>query len=304
MRTSDAFVTALQNLSEHKLRSALTMLGMMFGVGAVIAMLSIGAGAEEQALALIDRMGVRNVVIQAKDMDPDKLEEVRKQSIGLSLRDVEAIREAIPRIEFIAPKLEIEPYVILAAGGQAEGTVYGVSHRHAELTNLEIDEGRFFDTVDERKHAQVAVLGASTRRELFGIGPALGQHVKVDDVWLEVIGVLAPETVDGASVQGVSISSSARHIYIPFTAGLRRFEHKPLDSPLDEIVIRLAPGASSYDTAAFLRTLFDRLHGGVDDYQLVVPEALLQQSRETQRLFNIVMGCIAGISSWSAASAS
>ena len=296
MRLSDAFLTALQNLSDHKLRSALTMLGMMFGVGAVIAMLSIGAGAEERALALIDRMGVRNVVVQSKDMDPDQLEELRKKSIGLSLRDVEAIAEAVPHIEYIAPILEIEPYIVLSGKSKTEATAYGVSHRHASLGNLVIDEGRFFDGSEERRHAQVAVLGASTRRDLFGLGPALGQHIKIDDVWLEVIGVLAPEKLDGSSVQGVSITSTARHIYIPFTAGLRKFEHKPLDSPLDQVVVRLHPGASPHDTAVLLRTLLDRLHGGVDDFELIVPEALLEQSRETQRLFNIVMGCIAGIS--------
>lgn len=296
MRARDAFMIAFENLSQHKLRSGLTMLGMMFGVGAVIAMLSIGAGAEEQALQLIDRMGVRNIVIQAKDIDPVKLEEVRKKSLGLSMRDVDAIREAVPNIEVVAPKLEIEPYIVLAGADKTEAAVYGVSFQYAELTNLNVDEGRFFDSVDEREHAQVCVLGASTRRELFGISSALGEHVKIDDVWCTVIGVLAPESLSGASLEGVSISSTARHVYMPFTASLRKFEHKPMESPLDEVVVRLSPDASSRDTAALLRTLLDRLHSGVDDYQLIVPEALLKQSRETQRLFNIVMGCIAGIS--------
>ncbi len=296
MRTSDAFRSALENLSEHKLRSGLTMLGMMFGVGAVIAMLSIGAGAEKQALVLIDRMGVRNVVIQSKELDPDDLRESRKKSLGLSLRDVDALREAIPNIELVAPRLKLEPYKVLAAGGKAEANVYGVSHRHADLSNLDVDEGRFFDGRDEQHHSQVCVIGAAIRRDLFGIEPAVGRHVKVDDVWLEVVGVLAPESLGGSSFQGVSIGSTATDIYIPFTTGLRKFERDMLKSPLDEIVIRLAPGASPHDAAAFARTLLARLHGGVRDYELVVPEALLQQSRETQRLFNIVMGCIAGIS--------
>jgi putative ABC transport system permease protein len=296
MRVGDAFRSAFENLSEHKLRSGLTMLGMMFGVGAVIAMLSIGAGAEKQALDLIDRLGVRNVVIQDKEIDPNELKELRKKSLGLSLRDVEAIREAIPGIEVVAPRLKIEPYKVLAAGGKSEAKVYGVSHGHAALVHLDIDEGRFFDVMDERSHAQVCVIGAAARRDLFGIEPAIGKHVKVNDVWLEVIGVLAPESLGGSSLQGVSIGTTADSIFIPFTTGLRKFERNPMDSPLDEIVVRLLPDASPHEVAAFVGSLLGRLHGGVRDYELIVPEALLEQSRQTQRLFNIVMGCIAGIS--------
>lgn len=296
MRAGDAFLSALGNLAEHKLRSGLTMLGMMFGVGAVIAMLSIGAGAEKQALDLIDRMGVRNVVIRSKEFDPEELRELRKKSLGLSLRDVEAVREAIGQVEAVAPRLEIEPYKVMSAAAKTTAKAYGVSHEHAGLVHLDVAEGRFFDVADERTHAQVAVIGAAVRRDLFGIGPALGQHLKVNDVWLEVIGVLAPEPLQGASLQGVAVDSTATSIFIPFTTGLRKFEREPLASPLHEIVVRLAPGASPHHAAALIGALLGRLHSGVADYDLIVPEALLEQNRQTRRLFNIVMGCIAGIS--------
>jgi putative ABC transport system permease protein len=132
------------------------MLGVMFGVGAVISMLSIGAGAEESALRLIDRMGVRNVVVRAKDFEADEQKELRKKSIGVSRRDVDAIREAVPEAEIVAPRLEVEPYKVLAAGGKSESAVHGVSRLHAELVALPLAEGRFFDALDEREHAQVA----------------------------------------------------------------------------------------------------------------------------------------------------
>src|SRR5580658_8580464 len=118
MRFAEAFRAALEYLSAHKLRAGLTMLGMMFGVGAVIAMLSIGAGAEKRALALIDRLGTRNVVVRGKTFKQDELEEIRKKSIGLSTRDVDAIEEAVPGVAFAAPSLEVEPYQILAAGAK------------------------------------------------------------------------------------------------------------------------------------------------------------------------------------------
>jgi putative ABC transport system permease protein len=287
----DAFTTAFGSLAEHKLRTSLTMLGMMFGVGAVIAMLSIGAGAETQALALIDRLGTRNVVVRAKTFRQQELEEIRKKSIGLSERDVEAIQ-----VSFAAPRIEIEPYKIIAAGAKTEGQVFGVGHRHREVTPFALREGRFIDAADETHHAQVAVIGAAIRRDLFGADPALGKDVKINDVWFEVIGVLAAEANPVTAVQGVAVSSTEHEIYLPFTTALRKLDHDPLKSPLGEIVVRLAPGAPAGETSAVVATLLDRLHGGARDYDIVVPEALLQHSKQTQQLFNLVMGLIASIS--------
>ncbi len=296
MRLTDALFAALENLAQHKLRSALTMLGMMFGVGAVISMLSIGAGAEEQAMGLIDRMGVRNVLVRAKDFEKDDLKEIRKKSIGVSERDVDAIEEAVPGLEYVVPRLEVKPYKILSASGKTESKVFAVSRVHAELVDLPVHEGRFFDVFDERTHAQVCVLGSAARRDLFGVGQALGEHVKVNDVWFEVVGVLAPESTEDSTIEGVAVASRAREIYVPLSTGMRKFERDPLDSPLREIVIRTADGTSPGEVAAVVHGLLSRLHGGANDYEIVVPEALLEQSRETQRLFDIVMGCIAGIS--------
>ncbi|HXH38885.1 MAG TPA: ABC transporter permease, partial [Thermoanaerobaculia bacterium] len=101
MTSPETFTTALQNLATHKLRTALTMLGMIFGVGAVIAMLSIGAGGEKKALEAIGRLGLRNVIVRAKTVKPDERAELRKKSLGVSLRDGEAINEAVPRVEMV-----------------------------------------------------------------------------------------------------------------------------------------------------------------------------------------------------------
>jgi putative ABC transport system permease protein len=296
MRATDAIVAAVENLGEHKLRSALTMLGMMFGVGAVIAMLSIGAGAEERAMDLIDRMGVRNVLARAKDFEEDDLKEIRKKSIGVSMRDVDAIEEAVTGVELVVPTVKIEPYKIISATGKTESTVFGVSDRYAELVELELAEGRFVDADDERAHAQVCVLGAAARRDLFGADVALGGRVKVNDVWLEVVGVLAAESTEDGRIEGVAVASRAREIYVPLATAQRKFEHEPLDSPLAEITIRTEAGQEPGEVAAIVDGLLERLHGGANDYEIIVPEALLEQSRETQRLFDMVMGCIAGIS--------
>ncbi len=294
----DSFRSALESLAAHKLRSSLTMLGMIFGVGAVIAMLSIGEGAERQALGMIERLGVRNVLVRAREIQDEELEEIRQKSLGVSFRDAAAIADAVPGVEAVAPRIRIEPYKVLSAAGKTEASVYGVTDRHAELASLRLQEGRFLDPLDGRSHAQVCVIGPGVRRDLFGYGPALGQLIKVDDVWLEVVGVLAPlaPAEAGKSFQGVKVGSVESEIYLPVTTVDRKFERPHLDSPLDEIVIRMKEGVRGEETAAVVSGLLDRLHAGADDYELVVPEALLEQSRRTQRLFNVVMGCIAGIS--------
>jgi putative ABC transport system permease protein len=296
---AEALSAALVSLGTHKLRSALTMLGMIFGVGAVIAMLSIGAGAEREALALVERLGLRNVLVRAKNLSPTELQEVRRRSPGLSARDGAAIAEGVPGVHLVASRLRIEPYKVMSVARRAVGVdVYGVSPEQAELSHLALAEGRFLDPLDEREHSQVCVIGAAVRRELFGYEPALGQLVKVNDVWLEVVGVLAGDDagVGGESFQGVALGSPARELYLPAATAERKFERPVLQSPLDEILVNLDPGVSAALAASPIGELLARLHGGAADYEIVVPEALLAQSRRTQRLFNLVMGCIAGIS--------
>jgi putative ABC transport system permease protein len=309
MTPQEAFRSALDNLAAHKLRSALTMLGMIFGVGAVIAMMSIGAGAERQALASIERLGLRNVLVRARTFKDSELREIRQKSLGVSQRDAAAVSEAVPGVDLVVPRIRIDPYKVISPSGKSDGAaVYGVTPRHADLAHLSVAEGRFLDPLDESTHAQVCVIGPEVRRDLFGYGEAVGQLVKVNDVWLEVVGVLAADlpqaATAGAKAPGeegegsspAAAGPSAREIYLPLSTADRKFEHPTLASPLDEIVIRLKDGVSGEETAATMRDLLDRLHGGTGDYELVVPEALLAESRRTQRLFNVVMGAIAGIS--------
>ena len=296
MSLQEALWSAADNLREHKLRSFLTMLGMIFGVGAVIAMLSIGAGAQEQALAMIEEMGVRNIIVRAEEFKEEELREIRKKSLGLSLRDASAITEAVPDVAIVSPVARVEARKIFAAGGKAEPRVLGVSHRHAEVSGLALAEGRFFDAKEDAASSQVCVIGPRVRHDLFGYDPALGRDLKVGDVWLTVVGILRTRYEGEEVLQGVKVVSPSNDVYIPVTTALRKFPRNLLKQELDEIVVTLDRGSDPQEGAAVLNTLLQRLHGGMGDYSIVVPDALLSQARRTQRLFNIVMGCIAGIS--------
>jgi putative ABC transport system permease protein len=286
MNDRETFATAFANLGRHKLRTSLTMLGMVFGVGAVIAMLSIGAGAEQKALEAIGKLGLRNVIVRAKTVKPEERQELRKKSLGVSLRDAEAITEAVPNVEQVLPRIEVKPYKIMAPGAKTKGKVFGVSSRYREVADVALAQGRFVDARDEHEHAQVCVIGQEIRRNLFGYGPVLGKQLKVNDVWLEVIGVLATDAEQ----------SNAQELWIPASTALRKFDRDPLDAPVDELLVTLKQGVSTRRSADVIEPLLQRLHGGADDYEVVIPEKLLEQSRQTQRIFNIVMGSIAGIS--------
>ncbi|MBI2214694.1 MAG: ABC transporter permease [Acidobacteria bacterium] len=294
MTFEESLLTALANLRAHKLRTTLTMLGMIFGVGAVIAMLSIGAGAEKQALASIGSLGVRNVLIRTTELDDEETKEIRKKSLGVSIRDGEAIAEAVDGVEAVLPRIEVKVHRISSAGRKTEGKVQGVAWTSSRA--LPLVEGRSLDARDESTHAQVCLIGPRIRNELFGYGTAVGRTLKVNDVWLEVVGVLGSSPGSASKVEGMPAMSTSREIYLPVSTAQRKFDRNPLDSPVDELVVRLRVGVSPAASAELMKTLLDRLHAGEKDYEIIVPEALLEQSRKTQRIFAIVMGSIAGIS--------
>ncbi len=300
MNFREALLAAITSLAGHTLRAILTTLGVIFGVAAVIAMLSIGAGAEQEALAMIEQLGVNNVIVRAKELSDRELNEVRERSPGLTLRDRQAILDAVPGVEVAAPRSKVRTWRVAAGLREADASVFGISHEHRQLATVQLSEGRFLDRIDMDRHAQVCVLGDEVRRELLGAAPALGALIKVNDLWLEVVGVLASTAEgEGSAVQGVSFESPARSIFVPVTTAVRKFDQRPSDSPLSELVVRMQEGddvPSSRAAARLMESLLDQLHGGADDYELIVPDALLEQSRQTQRLFNLVMGFIAGIS--------
>ena len=289
----EAMSTAMGHLSSHKLQTALTMLGMVFGVGAVIAMLSIGAGGERKVLASIGRLGIRNVIVKAKTLRNDERPEVRKKSLGVSLRDAEAIQEAVPGVQTVLPRIEVKAWQITSDSGKTTAKVIGLSPKLRDVAEVSLSDGRFFDPLDETGYSQVCIISDQVRRKLFGFGPVLGKVLKVNDVWLEVVGVIGGQPAVGTAPAS---GGSTSEIWIPAATALRKFDRDPLDAPVDELVVRMRDGISTRAAASVIKPLLDRLHGGADDYEIVVPEALLDQSRETQRIFNIVMVSIAGIS--------
>ncbi len=287
---------AVEQLRQHKLRTALTLLGMVFGVGAVIAMLSIGEGAKQEALRLIESMGLRNVLVESRDFDPDTLREIREHSVGLSQSDVRAIVQTLPSVEAVSAEKKIKTWNLFSSQASSDAQVLAVSPEYFELASLRIADGRKMDTEDNRYYAQVAVLGAQAARNLFPDSSPLGQRVKINHLWVAVIGVLEDRDLSKDEFEGVSLGGDRNRVFIPLKTALKRLKFEPLESELDSIRMRLNKSADPQLSALTVNHLLNRRHGEEKDYDIIIPAALLKQQQQTQRIFTIVMSAIAGIS--------
>ena len=296
MLSMETMVGALVNLGRHKLRSFLTMLGMIFGVGAVIAMLSIGAGAEQESLRIIENFGIRNIIIQAKEFKQEELQQIRTESLGVSMRDVEALQTILKPKPLISASRVIKTYQVNSEKARSDSRVLGVSSTYPTIQNLQMLQGSFFLAADEEANAQVCVLGIVAKQKLFGFGDVLGQQIKVNDIWFTVIGVLADAAVEKQEFEGVKVQNPNNDIYIPITTAIRKFDIEDVENELNEIVVQIGPGAEIKEQASTINNLMSVMHRYVDDYSIVVPEKLLEQNQKTQGIFNIVMGAIASIS--------
>jgi len=289
---------ALSNLGRRKLRSFLTMLGMIFGVSAVIAMLSIGAGAEAESLKIIENFGIRNIIISAKDFKQEELKQIRTESLGLHMRDVEAIEAVIRPRPLVSAKRVVKTWQVASDRGRADSRVLGVSSSYPEINNLKLLQGSFFMPFDDEAENQICVLGITAKQKLFGFGDSIGQMVKINDQWMRVVGVLADATVGKTEFEGIKIQNPNNDIYIPIYTSIKKFDVDALENQLNEVVVQIPdePGINLRDQAASISSLMSTMHRYVDDYSLVVPEKLLEQNQKTQGIFNIVMGAIASIS--------
>jgi putative ABC transport system permease protein len=296
MNIRESIAQSLDNLAKRKLRALLTMLGIIFGVGAVISMLSIGAGAEDQAMQIIRQMGLRNIMIEGKEYAVEDLRKVREKSLGLSRRDLQALLAVTPNVVRGAGRKTVRTYQVFSELGKVDARVVAVDAAYLTMKNLGILNGVAFDRQDEANYAQVCVLGSAAKRSLFGFESAVGKKVKINNIWFSVAGVIADQTLAKEEFEGVKLQNTNNDVYIPLTTALKKIEFKPMESELDGLVLEVDDERQTQATALIVSRMLEKLHDGESDYSLIIPEQLLRQSQHTQRIFNIVMGCIAGIS--------
>jgi putative ABC transport system permease protein len=289
----------LDNLRAHKLRSALTMLGMIFGVAAVIAMLSIGAGAQQKMIAFIEQLGVRNVIVEARESADDQtLQKVRKVSPGLTFADLRAVQANLAGLEAASARKRLVPTEVRPKPQGDMPTMFGVAPEYQRIAGLRTIQGRFFDARDNDAAAPVAVLGQAAAASLFGIDDPVGQFVKINQQWFRVIGVAGPQLVAESDLAGLPAVDRNNVIYVPLRSALLRIEDSRsfYKDEIDAMYLSMAPTASVTTAGATVRGLLDTFHRGASDFTVVVPAELLAQQERTKQLFEFVMVAIASIS--------
>ena len=290
----------LENLRAHKLRSLLTMLGMIFGVAAVVAMLSIGAGAQQEVMAFIEQLGVRNLIVEAREApDSQTLQKVRKLSAGLSFQDLRVIQSNIEHISASSARKRFTPSKLMPKplGGDSP-VVYGITPAYATIANLKVATGRFFDDAETSAAAPVAVLGEAASASLFGTEDPIGRYVKVNDQWFRVVGVAGPQLTVQSDVAGIPAQDRNNIIYVPLYSSVFRLEdgQSSQKDEIDGIYLQMNQGADVTGAAAMIRGILDVAHRGAGDFTIISPAELLAEQRRTQRIFEMVMVAIASIS--------
>jgi len=293
------FLHGIENLRLHKLRTLLTMLGMIFGVAAVVSMLSIGAGAQQQMMAFIEQLGVRNLIVEAKEAASyQELRNMRKTSPGLTFRDWRIIEANVTGIDQTTPRKRFTPSKMLPKPQRDMPVVYGVEPNYLRIAGLQVVAGRWFDAGENDDAAPVCVLGDGARAGLYGNQEALGQYVKINEQWFHVVGVVAPQLTMQGSTSALPSQDLNNLLYVPLYTALGRLEdtNSDMKDDIDGIYLQMLPSIDILSTSEVVRGILNATHGGARDFSVVAPAELLAEQKRTQRIFEMVMVAIASIS--------
>jgi ABC-type antimicrobial peptide transport system permease subunit len=293
---SDSISIGVKGLLLRKLRSLLSTLGIIFGVAAVISMISIGEGARREAVEQIKLLGTNNIRVKHLQLTGEKREEAeRRFSSGLTYNDALLIRESVPGLLGVAP-LKFVDAEVRFEGRQGIAQVVGVSFEYEEVTNFRVAEGRFITQFDFMDSKSVCVLGSEVKQELFGYRNALGATIRIGEGVFTVVGVMEAKTIREGRTAAIKVRNINRDVYIPITTALKRFPIVGEPSGIEEVAVRVAQAEDLSPTAQLIKDVLRQRHRGVEDYEVMIPEELLAQAQRTQRIFNVIMGSIAGIS--------
>ncbi len=300
----------LRSLWLHRLRSLLTVLGIVFGVCSVIAMLAIGEGASFEAQEQIKNLGSQNIILRSiKPPEEQKVSDKGSQSYvlqyGVTYKDLERIRATIPGVTVVLPARNIRDYV-WNISRRVDCDVVGTVPSYPEMRNHRVAAGRFFTETDMDAQASVCVLGAGMVPALFPLESPLGKHVRVGGDYYQVIGIMEPRGPEPAGTEAPGAAKAATHrMFIPLeTAKLRygevliRRRSGSLEAErvqLHEITVKVDSLEAVTSVADAIKEVLQRNHKK-KDYEVIVPLELLRRAERTKQIFNIVLGSIAAIS--------
>jgi putative ABC transport system permease protein len=280
---------AWRGLTQHRLRSTLSALGIVFGVAAVIAMLSVGEGARREILAEVGRLGITRVSVRAGELSEESAFNAETlQSPGLTVADARAITEVCPTVVSLAPLRERSTQ-ITRAEHRTEADLVATTSSFIRTEELVLRQGRFLTDTDLREANRVIVLGNDLEQSLFPYEDAIGSRVRLDADWYAVVGVIEPRELSrrGSRLSGRNVNRVA---FVPLSV-------VPESSGrIDEIAIRIDRAEAVRDSARLIESVVGRRHRGAADFELVVPQELIAGYERARFQFNVVVGAVAAIS--------
>jgi putative ABC transport system permease protein len=275
----------LRGLLLHKLRSTLSILGVVFGVAAVVAMSSVGEGARREAMEQLGALGMDSVTLRARRSAAAPSEG------ALRLRDAESLARVVPHVVAAAPVREAD-LAAEAGGRRADAVAVGTTPDYVLAARLGIAAGRFLAPLDLRDQKRVAVLGASVASALFPFGPACGERILLGGDWFQVVGVLQGRSWARGRASAIRTRDVNRAVFVPLPALDRGRDPRP--DGIDEVVMRIDDPREVTAAAEAAKALVERAGGGAP-FEVVVPREILRARERTQRIFNVVTGAIAAI---------
>lgn len=286
-------------LRSNKLGSFLTMLGVIFGVAAVIASVAIGEGAKQQAMEQVSQLGINNLRISPLELEgQEKVTATQQNPDGLAKTDIDAIAANCPFVQRMAPvmKLKQKPYF---QGRLINASVLAVTADYQIVMNFHPTKGRFISDMDNETAQRVCIIGAEIYQEIFGNDPwekVAGNWIQISDSMFTVAGVMEDKRLASARTSAVNIRNVNRDIYLPLSAAEKRFTTDDNKQELSELIIQIKSRNNVKQAAEMINKVLDRTHSSVVDYEMVIPLDLLRQAQATQRRFNLVLAAIAAIS--------
>jgi putative ABC transport system permease protein len=275
----------IRSLLLHKLRSGLSILGVVFGVSAVVAMSSVGEGARREAVAQIGSLGIDTVTVRAR-------KGLEGGEGGLRGQDAQAIAEVVPGVVAVAAVREAT-LEVGQGSRHADAVVVGTGPEYARAARLETASGRFLTDLDLQDRKRVAVLGAAVARRLFPFADPRGERVYLAGDYYQVVGVLAGRSRPRGRGSPIRTRDVDQAVFVPLPSLDRGRDPRP--EGIDELVLRVGDAEEVAAAAEVVQSLLRRRTGG-EGFEIVVPREILRQKERTQRIFNVVTGAIAAIS--------
>jgi putative ABC transport system permease protein len=289
----ELFGIAAEALARYKLRTGLSVLGVVLGVAAVIAMMSVSEGARHDALQQMQLLGLDNIVVRNRGLGAEHPDWRRAR--GITTQDAYALRELLPLVVSTSPLVERYQPVSSPRVRKRLTSVVGVMPDYQNILRLGVARGRFLAPSDVRDQARVCVLGQSLGPALFGFRDPLGQSLQLDRAWYQVVGVLDARASDARGMGALAGRDLNQVILVPLPTLLSRALDLDPRQRVDEIWVRFADGSRVVELGQIAEHTLLRLHR-LPDFEVVVPRELLRQRFRTQRTFSVVVGSVAIIS--------